>query len=82
MNRPAMIRCHAETLAMLFEMTGNDTRIAHDGIEAIEVAARFRPDIVLLDIGLPKLNGYDTARRIREQPWGKSMVPASIDRLG
>lgn len=42
-------------------------RLAHDGLAAVEAAARLNPDVILLDIGLPRLNGYDAARRIREQ---------------
>jgi DNA-binding response OmpR family regulator len=52
---------------MLLRMAGNEVRTAHDGLEAVEVAAAFQPDVVLLDIGLPKLNGYDAARQIRDQ---------------
>ena len=63
----------AESLCMLLELLGHEVRSAHDGLAAIDVAAEFRPDVVLLDIGLPKLNGYDTARRIREQAWGATM---------
>ena len=63
----------AISLAMMLRLMGNETRTAHDGLEALDVAAAFRPDVVLLDIGMPRLNGYDTARRIREQPWGKNM---------
>jgi len=58
-----------------------DTRTAHDGVEAYDVAAEFRPDVALLDIGMPRLNGHDTARRIRAQPWGESMVLVALDRL-
>ena len=60
-------RDSAESLVMLLRMAGNEVRTAHDGLEAVDVAAAFQPDVVLLDIGLPKLNGYDAARRIREQ---------------
>ena len=66
----------------LLKITGNETRTAHDGLEAVEAAATFRPDVVLLDIGLPKLNGYDVCRRIREQPWGKNMVLVALTGWG
>ncbi|MEP7347816.1 MAG: ATP-binding protein, partial [Gemmatimonadaceae bacterium] len=61
----------ASTLAMMLKIMGNETQSAQDGLEALEKAEKFLPDVILLDIGMPKLNGYDTARRIREQPWGQ-----------
>jgi PAS domain S-box-containing protein len=54
------------TLALLLERTGHHVHVAHDGLEAVDAAATFDPDVVLLDIGLPKLNGYEVAKRIRE----------------
>lgn len=57
----------ADSLGMLLRMMGNEVRIAQDGLEAVEAAAAFQPEVVLLDIGLPKLNGYDAARRIRNE---------------
>ena len=64
----------AHSLAMLLKRDGHETRTAHDGLEALEAAATFRPDTILMDIGLPKLNGYDAARKIRAQRWGESIV--------
>jgi PAS domain S-box-containing protein len=75
-------RDSAMSLAMLLELTGNETHTAYDGLEAVEAAATLRPDVVLLDIGLPKLNGYEAARKIREQPWGKSMVLVALTGWG
>jgi len=72
----------ATSLAMLLKMTGHETHTAYDGLEAVETAATFLPDIVLLDIGLPKLNGYDACRKIREQPWGKGMVLIALTGWG
>jgi CheY-like chemotaxis protein len=72
----------AASLTLLLKMTGNETHTSHDGLEAVAAAERFRPDVVLLDIGLPKLNGYDACRRIREQPWGKSMVLVAVTGWG
>ena len=68
----------AKTFAMLLEMMGHTTSTAHDGLEAVEMAKKFRPDVVLLDIGLPKLNGYDACRSIRAQPWGDGMVVIAL----
>jgi PAS domain S-box-containing protein len=72
----------AESLALLLSISGHQTRLAHDGQEAIAAAADFRPDVVLLDIGLPKLSGHEAARRIREQPWGKAMVLVALTGWG
>ena len=63
-------------------MSGNETHVAHNGLEAIEAAANVKPEIILLDIGLPKLNGYEVCRRIREQPWGKHMVIVALTGWG
>ena len=67
-------RDSADSLAMLLKLTGYETRTAYDGQEAVESGARFHPDVILLDIGMPKLNGYAACRSIRESPWGRSAV--------
>jgi CheY-like chemotaxis protein len=65
-------RDSATSLCMMLELMGTEARTAFDGLSALEVAEVFRPDIILLDIGMPGMNGYDTARRIREKSWGES----------
>ena len=72
----------ADSLEMMLQIMGNDVCTAYDGVEAVRVAGEFRPDLVLLDIGLPKSNGYDTARAIRSEPWGKSMVLVAVTGRG
>jgi signal transduction histidine kinase/ActR/RegA family two-component response regulator len=72
----------ALSLSMLLEISGHETAVAHDGIEALRVAEDFLPDVMLLDIGMPKLNGYDAARRIRQQPWGKEMILVALTGWG
>lgn len=72
----------AESLAMLLTLEGNETQTAHDGLEALDVAATFKPDVMLLDIGMPKLNGYEVCRRIRQQTWGKSVVVIALTGWG
>ena len=68
----------AEGLARWLRRMGNDVRTALDGVEGIQLAEKFRPDIVLLDIGMPKLGGYEMAERIREQPWGERMMLVAL----
>jgi len=75
-------RDSADSLAMLLEITGNKTYIAHDGAEGIAAVEKYRPEVVLLDIGLPKLDGHEVCRRIREQPWGKDIVVIALTGWG
>jgi len=75
-------RDSADSLAMLLELTGNKTFMAHDGIEAVEAIEKHRPEVVLLDIGLPKLDGHEVCRRVREQPWGKNIVVIALTGWG
>jgi PAS domain S-box-containing protein len=72
----------ADSLSMLLEITGNKTFVAHDGLAAIEAAEQHRPDVMLLDIGLPKLDGHEVCRRIREQPWGKDIIMIALTGWG
>jgi PAS domain S-box-containing protein len=72
----------ADTLTMLLRLTGVEAHTAYDGQEAVEAAANLRPDVILFDIGMPRLNGYDAARHIREQPWGKDVLLVALTGLG
>ncbi|HEY7171089.1 MAG TPA: PAS domain S-box protein [Vicinamibacterales bacterium] len=72
----------AESLAMLLEFGGHQTWQAHDGLDAITMAERLRPDVVLLDIGLPRMNGYEVCRRIRQEPWGRDLVLVALTGWG
>jgi PAS domain S-box-containing protein len=75
-------RDNADSLAMLLQIMGNETRTAYDGQQGVVAAGEFRPAVVLLDIGLPKLNGYEACRRIRQQPWGKDMLLIAVTGWG
>jgi len=72
----------AKMLSMVVKMQGNDVRTACDGQQAVELAATFRPDVVLMDLGMPKMNGYEAARYIREQAWGKKMMLVALTGWG
>ena len=69
-------------LKVLLQSMGQEVHIAADGLQAVELAATWRPDVALLDIGMPKLNGYDAARRIREQGGGKDIVLIALTGWG
>jgi CheY-like chemotaxis protein len=61
---------------------GNEVRTVHDGVQAVNEAETFQPDVILLDIGMPRLNGYDAARRIREQHWSQGTVLVALTGWG
>jgi signal transduction histidine kinase len=72
----------ADSLAMLLELMGNDVHTAYEGEQALELAEAARPEVVLLDLGMPKLDGYDVCRQIREQPWGRAVVLIALTGWG
>jgi CheY-like chemotaxis protein len=61
----------AESLTLQLQLAGHDVRTVYDGLEALAVAKTFKPHIVLLDLGMPKMDGYETARKLRVRSWGK-----------
>lgn len=61
----------AESMAEMLRLLGNEVTTAHNGLEAIRLAEEFRPDVILMDVGMPRLNGLDATRRIRAEPWGQ-----------
>jgi PAS domain S-box-containing protein len=72
----------ADSLAMMLKLMGHDTRTAYDGKRGVELAGEYRPDVALFDIGLPKLNGYEACRLIRQQPWGRNSVLIAVKGWG
>jgi PAS domain S-box-containing protein len=73
---------NADSLATLLKLGGHETHTAYDGAAGVELAERFRPDVVLLDLGLPNLSGMEACRRIRGKPWGKEMLIAALTGWG
>ncbi len=89
--RPAVSKCilvaddnrdGAETMGMLLQLSGHVVHLAHSGIEAYEVAKRVRPDIAVLDIGMPDITGYEVAEKIRREAWGESVMLIAITGWG
>lgn len=72
----------AKSLAMLLKFQGHQIQVAYDGPMALKTADEFRPEVVLLDIGLPRLDGYQVARQMREQPWGSSIMIIALTGYG
>lgn len=72
----------AASLATVLTLAGHSAHTARDGVEAVELAERLCPDVVLLDIGMPKLNGYEACQRIRQTPWGKDMFLIALTGWG
>jgi signal transduction histidine kinase len=72
----------AETLMALLEMEGFEVKTAHEGVSALQIAADFRPDVVLLDIGLPGMNGFEVANRLRNQPHSRDALLIALTGYG
>ncbi len=72
----------AHSMADMLLLLGNEVRTAYDGLEAIAAAEEFRPEVILMDIGMPQLNGFDATRRIRAQPWGKEIAIIALTGWG
>jgi PAS domain S-box-containing protein len=72
----------ADSLAMMLSLMNNEVRTANNGVEALKVAEAFQPQLILMDVGMPQLNGYDAARMIREKPWGKSVIIIAVTGWG
>lgn len=91
-NRPAPIVARilivddnvdaAKTLEMLLQDPGHETKVCNDGAACLKEAAVFRPHVVLLDVGLPSINGYEVARAIRALPFGKTVLIIAITAYG
>jgi CheY-like chemotaxis protein len=72
----------ADTLAMLVKGLGASVRVAYDGAAALEILPIFAPDIVLLDLGMPGMDGYEVARRIRQLPTGAGIMLVAVTGWG
>ena len=72
----------ADTMSMLLQLSGHEVHVARNGAEALEVAKRVRPDVGVFDIGMPDLDGYQLAERIRHEAWGKAMTLIAVTGWG
>ena len=69
-------------MSMLLRLSGHEVHVAHTGAEAMEIANRVRPDIGILDIGMPDMTGYEVAERIRHEAWGKDITLIAVTGWG
>ena len=69
-------------MCLLLQMSGHEAHVARNGQEALEFAKRVRPDIGIFDIGMPDLNGYELAERLRHEAWGKTMILIAVTGWG
>lgn len=72
----------AVSLSRMLTLSGNEVRTAYDGKQAIDSARNFQPDVILMDVGMPRLNGYEATRQIREEPWGRSAIIIALTGWG
>lgn len=72
----------AESLAALLRIFGHEVSVAFDGEQALEIAPELRPDVVLLDLGMPRMDGHEVARRMRAAPWGAPMKIVALSGFG
>ncbi len=72
----------AESMSLMLEIAGHEVVTAHDGLEALELAETFRPEVAFLDLGMPRLNGCETARQIRQEAWGKNVLLVALTGWG
>jgi len=72
----------AESMAEMLRLMGDEVWTANDGLEALVAAEAFRPEVILMDVGMPRLNGLDATQRIREQPWGKGIAIIALTGWG
>lgn len=77
-----MVDDNADSLGELLQMLGNEVRVAYDGEAALALLAAWAPTAVLLDLGMPRMNGYDVCRRIRERPQGRQPLVVAMTGWG
>ena len=75
-------RDNADSLGILLKLSGHEVHLAHSGADAFESAKRLRPDIGVFDIGMPDLDGYQLAERIRHEAWGKTITLIALTGWG
>jgi CheY-like chemotaxis protein len=72
----------ADSLAMMLRLMRNQVETAYDGLAAIDAAEKFRPNVILMDVGMPKLSGLEAAKRIRERDWGQNLIIIALTGWG
>jgi CheY-like chemotaxis protein len=76
------VKDNADSLALLLGALGHEAHAVYGGSAAIELANEVRPDVVLLDLGMPRMDGYEVCRQLRREPWGKTMLIVALTGWG
>jgi CheY-like chemotaxis protein len=75
-------RDSADSMSLLLQLSGHEVRAAYDGAQAVAEAEAFRPHVAVLDIAMPRVDGYEAAQRIRAEAWGKDMILVAMSGFG
>jgi CheY-like chemotaxis protein len=76
------LKDHADSLALMLRVAGHEVHAVYDGAQAVAIAAAARPEVVVLDLGMPGVDGYEACRRIREQPEGNGITIIAVSGWG
>jgi len=75
-------RDSADSLAILLQLDGHEVRVAYSGEDALAMGTRFRPQLMLIDLSMPGMDGYSLARQIRANEWGSAVILVAVTGLG
>jgi CheY-like chemotaxis protein len=76
------LKDNADSLALVLKSLGQETFVAYDGESALRAASQHRPEVIILDLGMPGMSGLEVCRQLRQESWGRSMFIAALTGWG